>query len=58
MDELRVLNSCAKSLSKLPSKEARQRVVSYLQGLVSEDQMPPCDCDDKCDDTPKSEDKA
>lgn len=48
MDELRVLNSCAKSLSKLESKEARQRVVNYLQSLVGEDKMPPCDCDEDC----------
>jgi hypothetical protein len=38
MEELKVLNRCANLLSKLP-KEERRRVVSYLAGIIEEDQM-------------------
>jgi hypothetical protein len=48
VEELNVLKLCANKIAKL-DKEARRRVVSYLQGIIEKDTMEACD-NDKCDD--------
>jgi DNA primase catalytic subunit len=44
VEELNVLKLCANKIAKL-DKEARRRVVSYLQGIIEKDTMEACDND-------------